>query len=444
MKKAFSRFKINEFWKSVAILGSASAIAQIIGFITTPIVSRLYNTEAFGQYFLIVSIATIIISISSLGLNSAVMEPINDDECDEVFLVAFFTFFLLATIIIIILIAISPYLKLFDSGLSYFVSCILVYFFVIANNLNGLLIIYVNRKSLNKVLFYNSLISVLATLLITIPLGILKWGSMGLITAAIIASILSSFQMLLHTNPFKRIPNAETFKAVFRKYKDYIQYQYPANAINQFTVQLPMPTFSAYFGNAKLGTYSMNDKLLGVPSRFIAAPISTIYFRTASEYYKKGDNLADFTFSLVSKIMIIAFLPIVLVVFFGEPLFEWFLGPGWGEAGNLAAYLVLYYVFVFCQNCTSYCRVAIGKQKTNLAVSIMRLIVVVASLFVGIYFFNGFTNLIICFVVGSSIYYIFDMRTNFWCMQKNSFKYAVFASIYFSLIILMWFIKVYL
>ena len=54
--------------------------------------------------------------------------------------------------------------------ISYTVACILVYGFVIVNGLGGLLI-YVNRKGLNRVLFYNSLIGALATLCITT-----RWG----------------------------------------------------------------------------------------------------------------------------------------------------------------------------------------------------------------------------------------------------------------------------
>lgn len=437
-KDLILRFLKNNFWRSVVVLTTGSALAQFIGLVTTPIVSRLYTSEAFGQYFLIVSIATIIVSISSLGLNSAVMAPIDDDECDEVLWVAFISSLFIATIVLVLMILISPHLKFFDSGISYVLSCFLVYFFVIASNLKGLLTIYTNRRRLNKVLFYNSLIGALSTLFITIPLGILNYGGMGLIIGSIIAALITIFQMILHTNPFKKIPSKETFINVFEKYKDYMKYQYPSNFISSFAMQLPMPIFSTYFGITKLGAYSMNDKLLGVPSRFVAAPIGTIYFRTISEHYRKNENFSDFTFALITKIMLLAFLPISIVIFCGEPIFEWFLGSGWGEAGKLAAYLVVYYVFAFCESCTSYCRVALQRQKANFSISLLRLVIVLISLFIGIYFFKDLDSVIICFVAGSSIYYIVDMWSNFRCMQKNSLKYLIFTSAYFSLIIAMW------
>lgn len=436
--RVIARFKNNTFWRSVITLVSGTTIAQMIGLFTTPVVSRLYNPVAFGEYGIILSTATIIMGIVTLGLNSAVMIPTNDEESDNVFIVTFITSLLLSTLVLIILIVISPVIKFLDSGMHYMISYVLVYIFVITNNLRGLMNIYVNRKKLNRVLFYNSLIGALATLCITIPLGFLNWGSLGLIVASIIATIISILQMIYHANPFKRFPNKADFKKVFKKYKDFIIYQYPSNFIEVFAIQFPTQSFSKTFGNANLGSYSMCEKILGIPSRLIGAPINTIYFRTASEYYKQGKNLAEFTLSLIIKIMLAAFIPIVVIVLWGEQIFIWVLGADWGEAGKLASYLILQYLLMFCQNCTSYCRVAIGKQKANLKVSILRLLVVGFSIIMGISIFGDLLNTIICFTIGSSIFLIIDMAVNFYCMGKFWIKYSVFALIYFLIISLIW------
>ncbi len=436
--KVIFKLKRNTFWKSVITLVSGTALAQAIGLFTTPIVSRLYDPKAFGEYGIIISTATIIMSIVTLGLNSAVMVPKDEDECDDVFMVTFFTTLFLSTLILIIMIAISPKIHFFDSGTHYIVSCFLVYIFVVTNCLKGILNIYINRKKLNRILFYNSLIGAIATLFITIPLGILKLGSFGLIIAGIVAGIVSIIQMVYHANPFKRLPNISIFKGIFKKYKDFTLYQYPSNFLENSAVQLPTQSFSAAFGNANLGSYSMCEKLLGIPIRLIGAPINTIYFRTASEYFKEGKDLADFTLSLIIKIMLVAFLPIMVVVFWGEQLFSWVLGVEWVEAGKLASFLVLQYALMFCQNCTSYCRVAIGKQKVNLIASILRLAVVGFSIAVGICLFGDLLNTIICFTVGTSLYLIIDMAINFYCMGKYWIKYTLFASIYFSSVSLLW------
>lgn len=438
MNELIVRFKKNTFWRSVTTLVSGTVLAQFIGLLTTPVVSRLYDTKAYGEYGIIISTATIIISVVTLGLSSAVMLPTNDDECNDVFMVTFVTSLLLSTFVLMIMIGIIWGFKFLDSKIYSISFCLLVYIYVVINNLKGLLTIYINRKKLTRVLFYNSLIGAFVTLLVTIPLGLLKLGGIGLIVAGIIATIISIIQMIYHVNPFKRLPNIFIFKSVFKKYKDYVLFQYPSNFIGNFAIQLPTQMLSASFGNESLGSYSMCEKLLGIPSRLIGVPINNIYFRTASEYYKEGKNLANFTFSLVTKIMMGAFLPIVVIIFWGEPIFAWVLGAEWSKAGKLASILILQYVLMFCQNCTSYCRVAIGKQRVNLVVSLLRLTAVGLSIIIGKYIFGGLLSTIICFSIGSSIYLIIDMAINFYCMKKYWVKYTMFALVYFAVIYLLW------
>lgn len=440
VKTIISRLKNNTFWKSVIVLASGTALAQFLGVFTTPIVSRLYDPQAYGEYAIIWSTATIITTLVTLGLTSAVMVPVSDEESREVFTVAFWTMLFLATVVLAVMLIVSPFFHFFKPGISYTVACILVYGFVIVNGLGGLLRVYVNRKGLNRVLFYNSLIGALATLCITIPLGFLNIGSLGLVTASIIAGIVSNVQMLYHTKPFKKWLPLQCFKKVYIKYKDFILYQHPSNFVANLASQMPTQIFSAVFGNANLGSYSMNEKILGIPSRLIGTPINTVYFRTASEYNKEGKNLAEFTFSLVTKVMAIAFIPITVAVFWGEQLFVWVLGPSWSEAGKFAGFLIVQYVFMFCTNCTSYCRVAIGRQKVNFVISILRLVIISLSVFMGAFLSGDLFYTIIFFAVGSSLYLIIDMTMNFYCMGKYWTKYLIFALIYFFVIIILWFL----
>ena len=218
----FQRIKSNMFWKSVVVLVSGNVIAQVIGILTIPIVTRLYDPVAFGEFTLIFSVASIILNIVTLGLTSAVMVAVNDDESSDIFTVAFFTILFLSTLVLILMISTSHYLQFFNPTMPYSSACLLVYGFILINGLNGLLGIYVNRKGLNRVLFYNAIIAAFSTIFLKIPFGILKFGSYGLIWAALIAGIISTIQMVYHSKPFKRLPDFQTIKAVFKKYRDFV------------------------------------------------------------------------------------------------------------------------------------------------------------------------------------------------------------------------------
>ena len=439
--KYVERLKGSPFWKSVLTLVSGHVLAQMIGLMTTPVVSRLYNTTEYGEYAIVVSTASIIVSLMTLGLTSAIMAPKEDDECDRVFMVTFLTSSFLATLILIVMVSLSSMVHFFQPGMNYLVACFLVYILVLTSNLNSMLQVYVNRLKLNRVMFYNALIGSMATLCVTIPLGFLRVGSYGLLMGSIAANIVCIFQMSYHANPFRRLPKKNDFRNIFKKYRNYVLFQYPSNCVDGLADQLPTQMLSSYLGNANLGSYSMCEKILGIPARFVGTPINTIYFRTASEYHRQGINLSDFTFSLVSKILLLSFLPLAAFIFLSEPLFAFVLGSEWRVAGTMASFLILRYVLMFCSLSVGYSRVVMGKQKVNLAVSLLHLLIFAGSIGGGFLLFGDLLHTVICFTIGSSIYYVVDTSINFYCMKKNFFKYLLLVVGYFAAVILVWIAK---
>ena len=434
------KIRRNEILKSISILVSGNIIGRVIALITMPIVSRLYSPEDFGENGVIIATAAIIVNFGSLGLNSAVMLADNDKESSIVFKVTFFTSTFIYFIIFFFFFFFSLWYKIAQTTLPYYVTCSLIFLITLFSQLNGLLNIYVNRKGLNKVLFYNAIISSLSTLFITIPLGFYNFGVIGLLGAAIFSSIVCAIQMIYHANPFLEKIIWRDFITVFKKYKNFILYQFPSNFIGSFAQQLPTRFLSANFGNEKLGIYNMNERILGIPIHFLAAPITTIYFRTASQQKDRLDELARFTFRLIVRIMLVAIIPIIVLSFWGEELFGFALGDQWRSAGKLASILVIQYVFDFCSSSISYCRVALNRQKLNLWVVIIRLIITVSSLYIGMYIYEDLFTVIVMFSIGMTVFFVIDMALNFYALQNYMMKYLFFSVIYASLAFLVVFL----
>ncbi len=438
MIKLVKKLKESKFWVSVGVLTSGTAIAQSIGILTTPLVSRIYSPGDYGEYALLLSASTIIIGIVTLGLSSAIMVPKDDEKSKEVFMVVFILSGILASVIYITSNIFANHLTFIKTNMDIHVFLLLLYLSVLVNCIKGYLTILVNKFALNRLLFNNSLIGALSTLIISIPLGILGFTMYGLIIASIIGGILSIVQMLNKVNPFIKSFKFSIIKKVLGEYKKFVIYQYPSNAVETLAAQLPAQFFSTNFGSSNLGGYSMNEKLLGLPLRLIGAPINTIYFRTATEYYNSGKDLSRFTFSLITKIMLLSLVPSILIILWGEYLFAIFLGENWSIAGEIAKYLIVFYVFMFCSTITSYLRVSIGKQSINLLISILRLFIVFITLFIGFYSYNNFYSVMKIYVIGMSIYYIIDMMINFILLKKYAIQYVVISSLYLIITLLLW------
>src|SRR3990170_4352978 len=75
LKNILVKLKNSLFVKNVIIVMSGTAVAQIIGFSLTPIISRLFSPSDFGIFGSFNSMATIIAAGATLQYTQAIMLP---------------------------------------------------------------------------------------------------------------------------------------------------------------------------------------------------------------------------------------------------------------------------------------------------------------------------------------------------------------------------------
>lgn len=416
-----NKLKNSGFFASVFKVGSGNLIGQAVGVITTPILSRIYSRTAYGDQAILISSATIIATIAMIGLSSAVMQPKERDEARKVYTTAFISNLAITVLITGAGFAVSGWIHYFDVTGSYYVGLLLMFLYIATNNTQLLTRIYVNRAGRYNKLFFNPIIGAAANVGIAIPLGLIGFGYQGFVITTIVSNIIMIVHMTRGDNPFIRIGAGE-MKRIYIQYKDYILFQYPAGIINNFSTEYPTQFLGRVFDAVTLGGYSMCLKIFHYPIRLIANPISTVYFKTATEYHREGRNLAEFTYKLISSVLLISFLPVVACCTFAEPIFAFVLGAQWESAGTIAALLAVQFVMLFCTDCTSYCRVSIGRQKSNLMFAAVRFSVITASATGGYLIFGTLLGTIAVFSICSSLIYVFDMSLNFYFLDRTYLK----------------------
>lgn len=437
--------KDNSFFKSVLKVGSGNLIGQAIGIITTPILSRIYSDVAYGDKAIIISTAAIICNLSTLGLNSAIMKPEDDEESKKVFSTAFymntFVSFLVASICMIF----NHLFHLVDTSGPYSISIILLMLYMISNSTKALMLIYTNRAGRYNRLFFNPIIGAGANILIAIPLGLLGFGYEGFMITTIASDTIQIFHMGWKNSPIYKGYRFNNFIEVLKDYRDYIFYQYPSNFLMNLGNEYPTQFLGRNFASDELGSYSMCLNIMKYPIRLIAGPVSTVYFKTATEYHRQGRNLAKFTYKMISKILLYSFIPVALCCLFSEKIFTFALGASWSMAGTIAAVKAVEYVMLFCADCVGYCRVCIGKQKSNLVYAIIKLVVIAPCSILGYMLFHSLMGTIVMITVGNTALNILDMAINFYYLDKRVLKkYCLIALGYTLLIALAVSLKYYL
>lgn len=424
----------SDFLKSISVLFSGNLIANAISFASVPIISRIYNQESFGEYAVLTSLATILTGIASLGLNSAIMAPKNDDESKEILTTTCITEVLIISALFIIGLFINYIYDVTIVSFNIYFAMLLLFLYTVVLGAYYLLSVYTNRCKLNRVLFGNALINALAMFLFAIPLGLIGMKGDGLLLAAILGYSIADVHMIIKTRPFLWVKYLKSIKVISRKYKDFILFQYPSNTLGVFSQQIPNQFFSKFFGNANLGGYAMCERILGVPMRLIGNPINTVYFRHASIYVKEGRDLSYFTYQLVVKMLYLSFIPVIVLFLFSKQIFTFILGSGWEDVGEIVTIFIVPYFLTFCSSCITYCLVVIDKQRVNLVLAIFHLLLLLLSLIGGWLIWGDFKGTIIFYSYGVILIKLTHLMAIFYYLKKHFYRFCMIISAYLGII----------
>lgn len=433
--RVIDKIKRNRFWKSVVTLSAGQIVAQLINAMSIPIVSRMYGQAAFGDYGIVTSTAIVIMGFIGLGLGSAIMSAETKKESEKVFRTTFIIQLLLSAFLCLIAILIGPYFELFRTKLSYSISILLMFLYLNLSVHASLMNVYINRLGEDKVLRLNPILGAACTLCITLPLGYFGMDSIGLFAAHLVSLALMNVHMLRYHSPYSEPFRFADIRIVIMKFKHFVMFQYPSNLIGTFASQMPTQMISRFFGSGSLGNYAMTNRVFGVPLSTIAAPIQTVYFRTIAEKHRGGEDIADITYSLISKVMMVAALPLVIGMVFSEEIFIFVLGPQWRIAGQIASLMAIPLLFNFCYSCVTYCRVVIGWQHVNLIVTAVQVVASVGSLLIGALYFKSFIATIVCFAVAETLFNVFNLYMNFFCLKKHKGRFLRFTFIYLIIVL---------
>lgn len=426
----FEKLKNSEFWGSVAKLSAGQLIGQMITLGATLILSRIYTDADYGTFGIITSTAAIVMSVISLALGSAIMVAQTDEDSRRVFTVAYFTQMVLLALVMLGMIVLMPVKQFFSTSVPYIVAILLMGVHIALNILSTMTRVYINRLKLNNVLFWNSLINAGCTVCVSIPMGVLGFGFMGLLFATILAELLCAAQMMRASMPFVRIHSFREIRQTFVDCRRFVLYQYPSNMMGTVSNNMPNQALYNLFGDAALGSYAMCNKVFNLPLNLLIAPIQTIYFRTAAQMKDQKEQLAEFTFGFFQKMMWIAAIPMIVCMAFGEYIFGFVLGWQWKEAGLIAAIMCPYFFFWFCNSAITYLRVAIGHQKENLYMTIIQMLSALLAFGIAKALQQDMVVTIGIFAAINAVFNLADIFVSFVCMKKYYWRYLCVSVVF--------------
>lgn len=394
----------SEFSRNILKVFTGSAIAYLIGFLSLPLITRLYTAEDVGTYQLLLSIIILFSTVSALKFEMAIVLPEEDREANNVAVVTLLSVVVTTIIFSILFLAAGESILtlLNKSELSQLTGLIITGVFF-----NGIYLsmqyLYIRHKEFGG-LSKNRIVEAGTTGGGSVLLGFLKFNYMGMFISKIVSVILASLIILKNRglNTF-RGTSVSDIKTVLKKYKKFPLVNTPMTLLNTLSLELPVFMISVFFDARIIGLYALARRVLSLPLSMIGRSFSQVYLQAASEAYNQGgDELKKVYLSTVKKLALIGILPVV-VSLFAPYIFAVVFGSEWEEAGVYLQLMIfwLYFQFINSPIATTYS--IINKQEIGLFIILISLILRFVVMYI---FSDNAREMILALSIVTGVFYM--------------------------------------
>jgi lipopolysaccharide exporter len=389
------------FIKDTSTVFSGKLFIALLALLTTPILTRLYNPEAYGTFALFNSAVQNLVIFGTLALPSALLTAKKE----------YLTNYLKLTSVVIaifsIIIAIVLYIfSFFISEKSNYLSVFYDYWYLVpigflltsaTLTLSSLQLRLKEFSLATKINVAEAITAKTANLVN----GILKMAGLGLILSDLIAKFIGLIFLIIKFPKQllndKKIYLAE-LKTTFRQLKDFPLYVMPAQWVSILSTQLILWFIAYKFSAHELGKYTVALALLNIPLHILSnsfQPVITQRFVDAR----------DTTNTVFSMKKILSLLGVISLVVFGglfmipPTWFVYFLGEQWIGIGAIIKILCGWHLILFIDQSINNGFLVFKKQRQKLYLNLVDLGLQVGVLTIAFLFTIELSHFIVFFVL---------------------------------------------
>lgn len=330
---------------------SGTAIAQIVGFALTPVISRLFSPSDFGIFGSFNAIAGIIAAGVTLDYSQAIMLPKEREKAINLLAFSFVCVLTFSIVCLLVCLVIPTSVNSLMKTVGMWPLAFLV-LAIMMEGVNQSCQAWAVRSKAFKHTSASQVIRSLSSNGSKIGFGYLKLGSSGLIASNILASVAASlnlFRVLLPDLATLRSHiRWDVMKRLAKEYRDFPMYSASQNIINALSSGLPVLLLTRFYGIAVAGAYAFGISILQVPTSFVLTALRQVLFQRACESQHEGGSLAALYIKTTMGLFAMVLLPSLILIIWAPQLFIWIFGSQWQLAGVLARSLVIWLAISFC------------------------------------------------------------------------------------------------
>jgi lipopolysaccharide exporter len=376
------------FTGDVLKLVSGTTVAQLLGILAAPFLTRLYPPEAFGVLALFISITSIVGVVACLRYELAIMLPESNEEAANLLGVSlFFTLLISLLAVPVVWWSREPLLRwLSMPELGPYLWMIPPFIFItglfLALNYWNSRTKHFGRLSIARV--SNSVSTTLAQLGLGFA-GFISGGSLISATVggkALATAVLGGQIWRDDRKLFLRFINWRGMLQGIKRHRKFPLYSTWSALLGTASWQLPAFLLAAFFSSTVVGYYALGFRIFQLPMSFIGNAIGQVFFQRSAESQLQG-SLATLVATVFRSLTTVILFPTLVLTIIGKDLFIVIFGPDWAEAGVYAQILAIWGFIWFISSPLTNLHATLEMQEFGVKINVARFLTRLIALGLG-------------------------------------------------------------
>lgn len=387
LKNILCRVQNSSILKNLLVLGTGSALAQVIGVLASPVLSRLYTPEQFGVLGSILAVTGVISVIGSLKYEMALVLEKDDAKAQALQKLCLIILIVVTFISGIGILAVPYCLTLEGKGglTSYLPWAIPIIF------LTGLFNIFnfrLNREKKYKTLSSALVARRLSNVVLQIVLGFCGAQVLGLVLGNLFGAIVAVLVIVITQKgiAFDCFEEGASLKNSAREHYRFPLYSAPQNLLNALSQNLPIYLLGYFYGMEVVGSYWFAMRIIQLPASLIGQAVRQVFYKEAADL---SDNLVELRKVFIKTTLLLAVvivIPVIVIFLWGPHLFPFVFGDKWLLAGQFSRWMFLWVGLLFINPPAVMLFNILHFQKYSLIIDIFLIIARACSLLLGGYY----------------------------------------------------------
>jgi lipopolysaccharide exporter len=377
---------MSRFITNVLKLVSGSVIAQALGILLVPIITRLYSPGDYGAFQVFLSISSILAVLSCLSYQLAIMLPKEEEDSANIVTLCIALVSIISVVSGGVFILLSGWVgeTLNTPDLSQYLIFLPVVVF-----LNGLFVVvnyWLSRRVRFGTLATAQVANSVSSKFVQIGTGFGSASPLGLILGLIAgygAALLVMLRGIREDLPLFRSVSLSRITYLAKRYRRFPLFTSWSTVANSASLQVAPLMLASFFNPAIVGFYGVAHMVVNMPMSLIGSATGQVFFQKASEEMNRTGSVKTVVREVHQRLVSIGIFPILILMIIGEELFALVLGAQWGTAGGYARILAPWLLLVFIASPLSTIFSVLERQTIGLAFNLMVLFSRIAVLYVG-------------------------------------------------------------